>query len=359
LRPARSIDWRVAVGCALVLTVLFAIQQAASPGGARRDLDLPTSLGLQAVTWGVWLVLLPAVTWAARRQPLEDRPTAPWWVWTIACGLVFVVTHTMLAVVGRWALGLAAARDLSTVIANGFTAGLASNCLRYSAIVLAIQAVAYHDAVRARDRRAARLEADLARAQLSNVEARLRPHFLFNTLNTASALIVEEPRQAERLLAELADLLRASLAAEPHREVRLDEELRFTEKYLDIERVRFQDRLRVTIDAPPDTRQALVPHLILPPLVENAIRHGIAPLESGGRVTVAAARDNGRLLLLVRDDGVGTGASHATDGAGIGLPGVRARLTQLYGDGFRLDLEASLPRGTLASIDIPYRTTGS
>jgi LytS/YehU family sensor histidine kinase len=219
--------------------------------------------------------------------------------------------------------------------------------------------VAYHDVVRAWDWWVVRFEADLARAQLSNVEARLRPHFLFNTLNTASALIVEEPRQAERLLAELADLLRASLAAEPHREVRLDEELRFTEKYLDIERVRFQDRLRVTIDAPPDTRQALVPHLILPPLVENAIRHGIAPLESGGRVTVAAARDNGRLLLLVRDDGVGTGASHATDGAGIGLPGVRARLTQLYGDGFRLDLEASLPRGTLASIDIPYRTTGS
>ena len=356
MKPARSIDWRVAVGCALALTLLFAIQQASGPPGARRDVTLATALGLQAVTWATWLLLLPAIAFAARRRPLEGRPDGGWWLFTIGVGLVFVVTHTLLAAVGRWAFGVAVAADLATVITNGFAAGFASNCLRYSAILLAIQAVAYHDAVRAREQMTARLEADLARAKLTNVEANLRPHFLFNTLNSISALIAEDPRQAERMIGELGDLLRASLSAEPRRQVRLEEELAFTEKYLGIERVRFQDRLRVTIDAPADTRQALVPHLILQPLVENAIRHGIAPLEAGGRVSVAAARENGRLRLLVRDDGVGPGASVVTDGSGIGLAGVRARLTQLYGDGFSLGLASSPPRGTVASIDIPYRT---
>lgn len=359
MKTARSIDWRIAVGCAVALTVLFGIQQSAGPAGGRRDLTLQTSLGLQAVTWGSWLLLLPAVAWAARRQPLEGRPSARWWFWTVASGLLFVTTQIVLAAVGRWALGIAAASDLGTIVTNGFTAGFASNCLRYSAILLAIQAVAYHDAVRARDQRAARLEADLARAQLTNVEACLRPHFLFNTLNSVSALIVEDPKQAERTLAELGDLLRASLSADASRQVSLGEELAFTEKYLDIERVRFQDRLRVSIDAPAEARQALVPHLILQPLVENAIRHGIAPLESGGRVTVAAAQENGRLRLLVRDDGVGPGMMAATAGTGIGLVGVRARLTQLYGDGFSVDLSPSPPRGTVVCIDIPYRTTVS
>ncbi|HXT69702.1 MAG TPA: histidine kinase [Vicinamibacterales bacterium] len=356
MKPARSLDWRIALGCAVALTVLFAIQATGQPV-PRRDLDLTTALQLQAVTWGMWLLLLPAVAVAARLRPLEGRPSAGWWLFTTAVGLVFVVVHTVLAAIGRWALGVAASPDLTTVISNGFTAGFASNCLRYAAILLAIQAIAYHDAVRAREQRAARLEADLARAQLTNVEACLRPHFLFNTLNSISALIADDPGQAEKMIGELGDLLRASLTAEPQRQVRLDDELAFTEKYLGIERVRFLDRLRVTIEAPPDTRQALVPHLILQPLVENAIRHGIAPLESGGRVSVAAARDHDRLRLIVRDDGVGPGTAVTTDGRGIGLAGVRARLTQLYGDGFRFDLAPSAPRGTVASIDIPYRTT--
>ena len=357
MKLGRSIDWRVALGCALALTVLFAIQQATAPAGTRRDLTFGTALAVQAVTWGTWLLLLPLIIHVAGRRPLQGRPTAAWWLFMIAVGLSFAVTHTLLAAVGRWALGIAAADDLLRIISNGFTAGFASNCLRCAAILLAVQAVAYHDAVRTREQRAARLEADLARAKLGNVEANLRPHFLFNTLISISALIAEDPRQAERMIGELGDLLRASLAAEPRQQVRLDEELAFTEKYLGIERVRFQDRLRVTITASADARRALVPHLILQPLVENAIRHGIAPLEAGGSVSVEAARENGRLRLQVIDDGVGPGGSRLTDGSGIGLSGVRARLTQLYGDGFRFDLASSLPRGSIASIDIPYRTS--
>ena len=158
------------------------------------------------------------------------------------------------------------------------------------------------------------------------------------------------------MIGELSDLLRASLSAEPSREIRLDEELAFTQKYLDLERVRFQDRLRVSIDASAEARCALVPHLLLQPLVENAVRHGIAPLEAGGSIAVAAGRQNGTLHVTVRDDGVGITATTNAEGRGIGLRGVRAKLLHLYGSGHRLDFTPVTPHGTVVDIEIPYRT---
>ena len=133
----------------------------------------------------------------------------------------------------------------------------------------------------------------LAQAKLAHVEACLRPHFLFNTLNAITALVREDPRLAEKSIGDLSDLLRASLAADESREVRFDDEIAFTRKYLDLERVRFQDRLQVRIDASDEARRAMVPHLLLQPLVENAVRHGIAPLEAGGTVAVRADRLDG------------------------------------------------------------------
>jgi hypothetical protein len=352
------LDWRLALACVAVLTSLFGIQQWLGQPLVRRNLTLGTALALQAITWGAWLLLFPAVVRVARRHPLTGRPTANWLARSAVEGLGFVVIHGLLTALARWTVGLSLSEELSQTVVNTFSAGFASNVLRYAAIFLAYQAVVYHQAVTAREQRAARLEADLARAQLTNVEAYLRPHFLFNTLNSIAALVREDPRLAEKMIGELGDLLRASLSAEPQRQVRLDEELAFTEKYLDIERVRFQDRLRVRIEASDDARRALVPHLILQPLVENAVRHGIAPLETGGSVVVEAARQNGLLRVTVRDDGAGL-SQRFDAGGGIGLRGVRARLTQLYGDDHRLDLSPASPRGTIASLDIPYRASVS
>jgi signal transduction histidine kinase len=354
----KRLDWRLALGCVVVLTLLFGIQQWLGQPLYRRNLTLGTSLALQAVTWGVWLVLFPAIAWAARRHPLTGRPPAAWWLRSAVEALGFIGVHSVLSAFMRWALGLSVSEELSQVLVNVFSAGFASNVLRYAAIVLVYRAVVYHHAMLAREQRAAALEADLARAQLTNVEACLRPHFLFNTLNSIAALVREDPRLAEKMIGELGDLLRASLSAEPQREVPLDEELAFTAKYLEIERVRFQDRLRIRIDASDEARRALVPHLILQPLVENAVRHGIGPLEAGGSVAVEAARQNGLLRITVRDDGVGVSRDPGK-GRGIGLRGVRARLLHLYGNDCRFELARDEPRGSVATLDIPYRAPAS
>jgi LytS/YehU family sensor histidine kinase len=238
-------------------------------------------------------------------------------------------------------------------------AGFAANAMRYGAILAVYQAVVYHAAVRERDQRAAQLEVDLARAKLAHVEACLRPHFLFNTLNAITALVREDPKLAEKSIGDLSDLLRASLAADASREVRFDDELAFTRKYLDLERVRFQERLQVRIEASDEARRALVPHLLLQPLVENAVRHGLAPLESGGTVAVTAARQNDQLRVTVTDDGVGMTETTPPDTHGIGLRGLRARLLQLYGDRHRLDLRRAGARGTIVDIELPYRVAAS
>jgi two-component system, LytTR family, sensor kinase len=355
----RRVDWRVAAGAAVLLTILFGLQQWAAQATARRDLDLPKSMTLQAVTWGAWLLLLPLMVRTAARHPLDGRPTARWLLLTIAEGVAFVLAHAAIAGTGRWALGLAVSSQLGTVLTNTVNAGFASNAMRYCGMLAIYQAVVYHDAVRERDQRAARLELDLAQARLANVEACLRPHFLFNTLNAIAALVCEDPRAAERTIGELSDLLRASLYAEPSREVRLDEELAFTEKYLGLERVRFQDRLRVSFEISAEARCALVPHLLLQPLVENAIRHGIAPLEAGGTIAVAAARRNGILHVTVRDDGVGVHSPAATHGSGIGLRGLRARLAHLYGDDHRLVLRPGPTGGAVVDVELPYRSAAS
>jgi signal transduction histidine kinase len=349
------VNWTLAVATAATLAVLFALQQWLGQTAVRRDLELSTALGLQTITWGVWLLLLPFIVRVHARRPLDGRLTLPWILGTVLVGLGFVLAHTILAATARWALGLALSSDFGTVFVNSVNAGFAANVMRYGAILAVYQAVVYHAAVRERDQRAAQLEVDLARAKLAHVEACLRPHFLFNTLNAITALVREDPKLAEKSIGDLSDLLRASLAADASREVRFDDELAFTRKYLDLERVRFQERLQVRIEASDEARRALVPHLLLQPLVENAVRHGLAPLEAGGTVAVTAARQNDQLLVTVTDDGVGMSEAAPPNARGIGLRGLRARLVQLYGDRHRLDLRRAGTRGTIVDIELPYR----
>jgi signal transduction histidine kinase len=356
--PVR-VNWTIAGATAAALVVLFAFQQWLGQSAVRRDIELATAIGLQTITWGVWLVLLPLIVRTASRHPLEGRLTLPWILGAVLVGLGFVLAHTTIAAAARWAFGFAVSSDFGTVFVNSVYSGFAANALRYGAILAVYQAIVYHAAVRERDQRAAQLEVDLARAKLAHVEACLRPHFLFNTLNAITALVREDPKLAEKSIGDLSDLLRASLAADAAREVRFDEEIAFTRKYLDLERVRFQERLQVRIEASDEARRALVPHLLLQPLVENAVRHGLAPLESGGTVAVTAARQNDHLRVTVTDDGVGVSEMNPREYRGIGLRGLRARLTQLYGDRHRLDMRRAGARGTIVDIELPYRAAAS
>jgi len=201
------------------------------------------------------------------------------------------------------------------------------------------------------------LEVRLAQAQLESLKLQLRPHFLFNTLNSIIALISTDPHAAERMVAGLSELLRLTVHHSGDHEVPLERELETLTPYLEIQQIRFQDRLRVEIAIDPEVRQALVPNLVLQPLVENAMQHGIGPRATGGRVEIVGRRRGEELMLEVSDDGVG--ARHAPGGKPrerLGLGHTRARLKHLYGPRHRFDVEAGANGGFAVRLVIPYRT---
>lgn len=201
---------------------------------------------------------------------------------------------------------------------------------------------------------ASRLETRLAKAQLDSLKMQLQPHFLFNTLHSVSALIHEDDEAADRMIARLSDFLRLVIEHAGEQEVALVQELEFLNRYLEIQQVRFQDRLRVSIDVDPEVLHAMVPNLVLQPLVENAIRHAVEPRAGGGRVEVSAARHGETLQLTVRDDGPGLRPGPRTV-SGIGLSNTRARLEQLYGGLQTLEIANHPQGGALVTVRFPWR----
>ncbi len=233
----------------------------------------------------------------------------------------------------------------------------ALDSLVYWGVVGAVHAASYYRLFRDRELRAAQLETRLARSQLQVLRAQLQPHFLFNTLNSISALMHRDVEAADRMVTRLGDLLRLSLTHTERQEVPLRQELDFLDHYLAIQRTRFRDRLTVTVDVAPEAVDALVPSLILQPLVENAIRHGIEPRSTPGHVEVRAHLEGDRLVLEVRDDGPGipTPAGRPGTGHGIGLTNTRARLEQLYGGAHRFTLANGGDGGLVVRLEIPHR----
>ena len=202
-----------------------------------------------------------------------------------------------------------------------------------------------------------RLEVQLTRAQLESLKHQLQPHFLFNALNAITALIPTNAKAAQRTIHGLGELLRLSLNSSAEHEVRLDRELELLGHYLDIQRVRFQDRLTIQMSIDPNARRAFVPNLLLQPLVENAIRHGIGPRAVGGTIDVTVVCQGDQLHLCVRDDGVGAalGPTGALAREGVGLANSRARLKHLYGDRQRLSVSTAPDSGFVVEIDLPLR----
>lgn len=314
---------------------------------------------LQLVVWGFWGAVAPIVLWVARRYPLERG------VWRrhlpvhLVVGVALAVSHLLLT---AWVIVEGFNRptepiSFGRIFMQYLTSRWQLDILVYAAMVGAWQASQYLRRLREREMQAARLEAQLARAQLHALEMQLHPHFLFNTLQAISTLVSEDPPGARRMLALLGDLLRAVLDDAGRQVVPLRRELEYLTRYLEIERTRFPDRLSVQIDVPEPLLEFTVPNLLLQPLVENAIKHGVAPRAAAGTIEVHAALKDATLQLTVRDDGTGTGAGSpvAANGArtGVGLANTRARLQQLYGENQRLSIVSAPGRGTTVTIEIP------
>jgi len=297
------------------------------------------------------------VVWLARRFPFDRERWLRWaglhLVLSLAYVVVFAVIHAGLLHGQRSVRG--PILEFDTLVRKVVVFYSVTNIGFYWLLLVAHEGWVYFQRYRERERRATELESQLARARLEALRLQLNPHFLFNTLNTVAALVHSEPRTSERMVTRLSELLRASLDLPGSQEVPLREELAMLEKYLDIEQVRFGDRLQVRLDVPAETLDLLVPSLVLQPVVENAVRHGIEPLESDGRVEVVARVHDGTLVLTVRDNGPGPSAE-TRDGSrrgGIGLANTRARLAHLYGDRHALRFAPAPGGGTEVVIEIP------
>jgi signal transduction histidine kinase len=313
------------------------------------------------IDWYLWALLTPLVVWLARELPITGRN----WLRPVAAhvligGAVAAAELALFALVMTGYNAVFMQFDLPSYGARYLTLlgrWLPLGMLIYALIVAVVNAVDHGRRARERDVAAARLETELARTQVSALQAQIQPHFLFNTLNTI-AMAVREGRNesAVTLIAQLSGILRRSIEAAVRPETSLKQELQFVREYLRLERSRMEDRLEVRWQVSDEVQDAKVPTMLLQPLVENAVRHGIADRAEGGTITIAAATRDGALVLRVEDSGCGMSADAEE---GVGIENVRRRLEAHYGPDARLILSPGPESGTVARITLPYRTEGT
>jgi len=323
----------------------------------------PTPWQHYVISWAagvyLWCALTPLILWLGRRFPLGRRHWARVTAIHLAAsiGISIAQPATEAALLRLLHVFPTIMVSYPATLAFLLIIGFHQGVLTYWTILGVQYAAGWYSRYQERKQQALNLEAQLVSAHLSALKMQLQPHFLFNTLNAIMVLVRQQKgRQAEEMLARLSDLLRCVLDDVEAQEVPLRRELEYLELYLSIEQVRFQDRLRVDIAASPEVLDAAVPHMVLQPIVENAIRHGIGRSSSAGHLRISAARGQDALELEVSDDGPGLQTAFpATASRGIGLANTRSRLAQLYGDAARLSVDNGAEGGVTARIVLPFR----
>jgi two-component system LytT family sensor kinase len=329
------------------------------------------AVGFGVSFWALWLLFLPAVAWLSFRFPIERRRLLRnVSLHLLGCLLVVGVSRVtfrgVTSISPRSQRSETPGRSLNSKpvrpgAPGAFSAFLALrsalDVLVYWSLVGVCQAVTILRSSQERERRAAELEARLASAQLQALRMQINPHFLFNTLNSIAALVYVNPRAADEMLGDLSVLLRRSLDSMEEQEIPLAQELEFIGAYLSIEQKRFGERLRLEQSVPDELMKALVPALILQPLVENAIRHGIEPQRGRGLISIEAKQEDQHLHLIVRDNGGGLAGADlkSSERRGIGLANTQARLQGLYRHDQRFSFGRAEPQGCRVDIHLPFR----
>ena len=341
-----------------VLWTLLAFLSAAGAHVYTASVGSPESW-TQLLAWNmtisfVWSLLTPPV-YALSRRFTFDRNN-----WKLALPLHLAASVVLTLAAASVIVWLEPFITWTPEAHVPFSAHMLSRALmdfqRYWYILLITQAIDYYGKYRERELQSSQLEAQLALAQLEVLKIQLEPHFLFNTLNSIAALARNDGEAAENMTLQLADLLRFSLDAMGVHEVPLSRELTVLQKYIDIQQMRFRDRLQVEMDIAPNTLRALVPNMILQPLVENAIRHGIGPRRAPGHLRIVSRQVFDELWMEIGDDGMGLTRFGGVPPDGVGLRNTRARLQQLYNHDHRLTLEDAPGGGCIVKIHIPFRT---
>ncbi len=293
----------------------------------------------------------------------------------LAAGILFSVAHIALRGVTPYAYWDAPRREFASaiwdahahvfripwaVLQKQFLSGVVDDITGvFLPIALVAHAVSYYQRFRERERHASQLEGQLAKAHLQALKSQLQPHFLFNTMHSISALMLIDVRAADQMMTRLGDLLRMSLESAGTQITTLKGELEFLNCYLEIEKVRFAERLDVTMEIAPEALDAAVPHLLLQPLVDNSVKHGISKIPSGGKIRIRVTVENGELHIEIRDNGPGVGSEvgrgEALPASGLGLRITRERLESLYGAHQSVQLVNVAGGGTITRISIPFR----
>ena len=351
LTPGRQrATWMIVLGGWTLVGLGYFGSQAfaamtAGPAPVRWARLLLYSLG---TAW-VWAALTPVTLWLTSNVTLGPGSRARGAGVYALTGIGFFFASGAL----EWTVGMATGMRSGQFRSALLSECLATRLLAYLAIVTLGHTAHYFGLYRTRQLHASDLEARLARTHLQVLKMQLQPHFLFNTLNTVAELVHTDPEAADQMITRLGRLLRLSLDNAGHQVVPLRQEIDFLRVYLQIEQVRFQDRLQIVWDVAPDTLDAAVPTLMWQPVLENAIRHGVTPLAGRGRILIVSRREGDELVLEIRDNGAGLPAA-GVPREGVGLSNIRERVEQLYGSRAAFRLAPALGGGTSATLRIPF-----
>jgi two-component sensor histidine kinase len=369
IRP--RVIWGVSAGIWTLVTIAATITIYKFDRLRGMSTTFSSALWLESSQILSYVPLTPIVFGLALRYPFDRRKWLRRLLLHLVAALLFTAAHVTLRglTYGIWdtgartwmpAISLSSAHVVKIrwdLFENLFLLNVVDDITgTYVPIVLIAHAVSYYRRFRERELRTSQLEGQLAKAHLQRLKSQLQPHFLFNTMHSISALMLTDVRAADRMMTLLSDLLRMSLDDEEIQLTTLSRELEFTNGYLEIEKVRFGDRLSIVLNVAPDTLDAQVPHLLLQPLVENAVQHGITRLSAAGEIRISTRHCGRDLHLTVEDNGPGLVLLRGSQpGAGLGLKMTRERLQTLYGNDQSIDI-ADLPRGGVrVSVRIPFR----
>ena len=346
----------VIFACWTFLALLFTPQTYLANLRSPTPFSWGQALGANLVLFYSWALLTPFVLWLGRLFLIGHAHLYRNLLLHFSLGFLIAPLHLLLLIqLNTLILTLFVQEYVAPMPVAALLVGLgATNIMIYWGIIGISHALAYFR--RYKDR-----EISLARAQLQAIQTQLHPHFLFNTLNAISELVHEDAARAEQTITQLSDLLRMSLQSDAAQEVTLKDELDFLHKYVEIQQTLLRERLTVIWNIDPETLDSQVPNLLLQPLIENAIRHGIAPKATGGTIEINTIRNGEQVILSVEDDGIGVDfAADTIAKEGIGLKSVRTRLQHLYGDSHAFSLKRSYKgQGLRVEMVIPFREEGS
>lgn len=314
--------------------------------------------------WIPWALATPLIVHLGKLYPPTKLRPISGWIMHLAAGgaigLAFAALNAVMEIAWNPWADPSGTAPLSRLVRDHFLNGLLAVVVLYSSVLALSYVLESRQRLMRQEADTARLNEQLSKAQLQVLQQQIQPHFLFNTLNAVSSLVRQNRNEdAVDVIATLGDLLRRVVEGSEKQQVPLQEEIQFLEKYLDIQRVRFSDQLKISVNVPDDLLMARVPSLILQPMVENAFKHGIAKRARGGEIQIEAARSNGSLVLSVYNQGPRLSADWQTQDNGIGIANLRTRLHNLYGKRSEFTLRDEEPEGVRASVSLPFASSTS